>query len=89
MPYLYYKNRKPPGRGTEMTKTEIKKAAQKDGDAMAKLIKTLQGTDDFDTIGDLIEDLIAATRKDAADDVVVDLKSEGYTEAADFIKVNY
>ena len=72
-----------------MTKTEIKKAAQQDDEAMAKLISTLQGTDSEDKIRNLIENLIAAARKDAADDVVVDLKSEGYDEAADFINVNY
>lgn len=72
-----------------MTKTEIKKAAQQDDDAMAKLISTLQGTDSEDKIRHLIESLIAATRTDAADDIRVDLKAEGYAEAADYIKVNY
>lgn len=72
-----------------MTRTEIRKAAQQDDDAMAKLINTLQGTDSEDTIRDLIENLITAARADAADDVYVDLRSEGMTDAAELVKNNH
>lgn len=71
-----------------MTKTEILKAAQRDDDAITKLIETLK-TANQDGVINLIDDLITAVRLDTADDIRIDLKSAGLTKAQTLVENEY
>ena len=71
-----------------MTKTQITKAAQRDGEAIEAFIAAMRSADEDGALA-LVEALTQAAREDAVDDVIVELRSEGMKEAAAFIKVNF